>query len=113
MPYFQKFFHVYLDVLRSKIWVNFSEILVLKVLQDETSGFEVRTLDDIHNFDNIGMIELFEYVIFPLDLAGIDGQEHLNRHFFLSFYVFSLKDVRIAPSTYLMRDGIIVQLAGL
>lgn len=86
---------------------------MLEVLQDEASGPEVRTLDNIHNLDNIRMIELFEYVIFPLDLAGIDGQEHFNRHFFLSFYVFSLKDVRIAPSTNLMRDGIILQLAGL
>lgn len=86
---------------------------MLKVLQDETSGPEMWTLNNIHNLDNILMIELFEYVIFPLDLAGIDGQKHLNRHFFLSFYVFSLKDVRIAPSTDLVRDGIIVQLAGL
>ena len=75
---------------------------MLEVLQDETSSPEMRAFDNIHNLDNILMIELSEYVILPLDLAGIDGQEHLNRHFFLGFYVFSLKDVRIAATTDLM-----------
>lgn len=75
---------------------------MLEVLQDETGGFQVRAFDNIHNLDNILMIELSMDVILPLDLAGIDGQEYLNRHFFLSFYVFSLENVRIPPSTYLV-----------
>jgi hypothetical protein len=59
------------------------------------------------------MVDLLEDLVLPLDLAGFDGQQHLDRNLLFGFYIPSLENVGILSATYLVRNGIVLQFAAL
>ena len=50
--YFQKLFHVELDIGEAKLGVELSEIIVLKMFCDDAGCFEMRAFDDFYYFDD-------------------------------------------------------------
>lgn len=81
---------------------------MLEVLEDVAGGAEVGALDDIKQFDDVGVIKLLQDVVLSLDFRWLDGQQHLDCHLLFGFYILALKHVGVPASAHLMRNRIVL-----
>ncbi len=84
---------------------------MLEELRHQTRRAQVGTLDDVHQLDDVGVLQSLEEMVLPFDLDRVYGQKDLDGYFFLGGSVSSLEDVGVSAPPHLMGNGILLQLA--
>lgn len=82
-----------------------------EVLQDKACGSKVRTANNVEHLDDIGVVELTQNLILPLNFGGFDGEEHFDDHALFGLDAAAFKNMRVATAADLVREGIVLQLS--
>lgn len=70
-------------------------------------------LDNINEFNNIGMLQCLEKMILPLDFYWFDRHEHFNGYFLFIFDVTPLENMWVPTSSDFMRDSVLLEFSWL